>query len=269
MTTGHTAAVELQAVTKKYGAGERGVIALHEIGVAFPAGTFTAVMGPSGSGKSTLLHCAAGLDRATSGAVIIDGTPVARLSERALTRLRRERVGFVFQAFNLIAALTAAQNVALPLRLAGRSPAPGEVAATLAEVGLADRAGHRPSEMSGGQQQRVAIARALVTRPAVLFADEPTGALDARSGREVLRLLRASVDRHDQTVVMVTHDPFAAAHADRVLFLADGRLVDSLDGPAGAQEIALRTARLEEAQLERQQPEPARPQQSRFPGVAS
>ncbi|MFI5892316.1 ABC transporter ATP-binding protein [Actinoplanes sp. NPDC051513] len=273
MTTGHTAAVELRTVTKKYGAGERGVTALHDLSVTFPAGTFTAVMGPSGSGKSTLLHCAAGLDRSTGGDVIIDGTAVAGLSERALTRLRRERVGFVFQAFNLVAALTAAQNVALPLRLAGRRPAPGEVAAMLAEVGLADRAGHRPSEMSGGQQQRVAIARALVTRPAVLFADEPTGALDAKSGREVLRLLRESVHRHDQTVVMVTHDPFAAAHADRVLFLADGRLVDSLDGPAGAQEIALRTARLEEDQpsqvrLEENKPSEARLGQTRSTGVA-
>jgi putative ABC transport system ATP-binding protein len=242
-------AVELRAVCKTYGTGERGVTALDRVDAAFRPATFTAVMGPSGSGKSTLLHCAAGLDRAGSGEVIIDGTPVGGLSERALTKLRRARVGFVFQAFNLVAALTAAQNVALPLRLAGHRPAPGEVTAMLAEVGLDDRAGHRPSELSGGQQQRVAIARALVTRPAVLFADEPTGALDAASGREVLRLLRAAVDRHDRTVVMVTHDPFAAAHADRVLFLADGRVVDELAGPAGAQEIAVRTARLEESRV--------------------
>ncbi|GIE97314.1 ABC transporter ATP-binding protein [Paractinoplanes rishiriensis] len=238
-------AVELSRVTKRYGGGEQAVTALDRLDAVFPSGTFTAVMGPSGSGKSTLLHCAAGLDRPTEGAVTIDGTSVTGLSERALTRLRRARVGFVFQAFNLVAALTAAQNVALPLRLAGRRPAAGEVTAMLAEVGLADRAGHRPSELSGGQQQRVAIARALVTRPAVLFADEPTGALDAASGRDVLRLLRESVDRHGQTVVMVTHDPFAAAHADRVLFLADGRVVDELSGPAGAPEIAVRTARLE------------------------
>jgi putative ABC transport system ATP-binding protein len=239
-------AVELRAVARTYGAGERAVTALDGVDVAIAPATFTAVMGPSGSGKSTLLHCAAGLDRATAGEVLIDGVATGGLSERALTRLRRERVGFVFQAFNLIAALTAAQNVTLPLRLAGRKPAPGAVRAMLAEVGLADRAGHRPSELSGGQQQRVAIARALVTRPAVLFADEPTGALDAASSREVLRLLRAAVDQHGQTVVMVTHDPFAAAHADRVLFLADGRVVDAIDGPAGAQEIAMRTAKLEE-----------------------
>ncbi|MFF0378037.1 ABC transporter ATP-binding protein [Actinoplanes missouriensis] len=247
MTTNSTHAVELTAVTRRYGAGERAVTALDAIDATFRAGTFTAVMGPSGSGKSTLLHCAAGLDRVTSGDVRIDGTTVTGLSERALTRLRRDRVGFVFQAFNLVPALTAAQNVALPLRLAGRRPAAGEVTAALAEVGLDGRAGHRPSELSGGQQQRVAIARALVTRPAVLFADEPTGALDATSGAEVLRLLRSAVDRHGRTVVMVTHDPYAAAHADRVLFLADGRVVDELTGPADAEVIAVRTARLESA----------------------
>jgi putative ABC transport system ATP-binding protein len=241
-----TFAIELRAVSRVYGTGDRAVTALDAVDLEIPHATFTAVMGPSGSGKSTLLHCAAGLDRATGGEVIIDGVPLGGLRERALTKLRRDRVGFVFQAFNLVPALTAAQNVALPLRLAGRRPQPGEVTAMLAEVGLADRAGHRPSELSGGQQQRVAIARALLSRPAVLFADEPTGALDAASGREVLRLLRAAVDRHAQTVVMVTHDPFAAAHADRVVFLADGRVVGHLAGPAGAQEIAMRTAALEE-----------------------
>jgi putative ABC transport system ATP-binding protein len=220
-------------------------------------------MGPSGSGKSTLLHCAAGLDRVSDGRVMIDDVDVTALPERALTRLRRARVGFVFQSFNLVAALTAAQNVALPLRLAGIRPEPGRVEAALAEVGLADRAGHRPSELSGGQQQRVAIARALVTRPAVVFADEPTGALDAAASREVLRLLRAAVDRHAQTVVLVTHDPVAAAYADRVLFLADGRIVDELrnasgrGSPAeggsreGAEEIAMRMARLERAGVDR------------------
>jgi putative ABC transport system ATP-binding protein len=242
--TGH--AVELRAVTRIYGNGDRAVTALAGVDVAVPAATFTAVMGPSGSGKSTLLHCAAGLDQVTGGEVVIDGTPLGGLSERQLTRLRRDRVGFVFQSFNLVAALTAAQNVSLPLRLAGRRPDPGQVAAMLAEVGLADRAGHRPGELSGGQQQRVAIARALVTRPAVLFADEPTGALDTAASREVLRLLRTAVDRYAQTVVMVTHDPYAAAHADRVLFLADGRVEDVLDRPSGAGEIALRMAKLEE-----------------------
>ncbi|NMO53534.1 ABC transporter ATP-binding protein [Actinoplanes sp. TBRC 11911] len=248
MTRQHTPpAVELHEVTRTYGTGPHRVTALDRLDIAFPRGTFTAVMGPSGSGKSTLLHCAAGLDRPSAGEVMIDGTAIGGLSERILTELRRSRVGFVFQAFNLIAALTAAQNVALPLRLAGRSPAPGEVTAMLGEVGLAERAAHRPVELSGGQQQRVAIARALVTRPAVVFADEPTGALDATSGREVLRLLRQAVDRHGQTIVMVTHDPFAAAHADRVLFLGDGRIVDDLHSPSGAREIAVRTARLEEA----------------------
>ena len=239
-------AVRLRAVTRIYGTGESAVTALDSVDVDIAPATFTAVMGPSGSGKSTLLHCAAGLDRPTTGEVTIDGASLTGLSERALTRLRRARVGFVFQSFNLIPALSAEQNVVLPLRLAGRRPEPGEVAAMLAEVGLADRARHRPSELSGGQQQRVAIARALVTRPAVVFADEPTGALDTTSSREVLRLLRTAVDRHAQTVVMVTHDPYAAAHADRVLLLADGRVADVLDHPAGAPEIAVRMARLEE-----------------------
>jgi putative ABC transport system ATP-binding protein len=238
--------VELRKVSRIFGTGDRAVAALNEVDVAIAPATFTAVMGPSGSGKSTLLHCAAGLDRATGGEVLIDGVPLTGLSDRRLTKLRRERVGFVFQAFNLIAALTAEQNVALPLRLASRKPAPGEVPAMLAEVGLADRARHRPSELSGGQQQRVAIARALVTRPAVLFADEPTGALDTTSSREVLALLRAAVDRHAQTVVMVTHDPYAAAYADRVLFLADGQVADELTGTVSASEIALRMTALEE-----------------------
>ncbi|TWG20509.1 ABC transporter ATP-binding protein [Actinoplanes teichomyceticus] len=246
-TPAQTAAVEIRGVTKRYGHAEHAVTALDAVDARFAPGTFTAVMGPSGSGKSTLLHCAAGLDRVTSGEVLIDGVPVGGLSERALTRLRRDRVGFVFQSFNLVPALTAEQNVMLPLRLAGRRPQPGEVAAMLAEVGLAERAAHRPAELSGGQQQRVAIARALVTRPAVIFADEPTGALDARSGAEVLRLLRFAVDRHRQTIVMVTHDPVAASHADRVLFLADGRVVDDLAGPVGAEKIAVHTARLEES----------------------
>jgi putative ABC transport system ATP-binding protein len=220
------------------------VTALDGVTVEFAKGTFTAVMGPSGSGKSTLLHCAAGLDRPTEGTVTIDGTLLGALDETALTKLRRDRIGFVFQAFNLVSALTAEQNVALPIRLAGRRTEPGQLAAALDAVGLSDRAEHRPSQLSGGEQQRVAIARALISRPAVVFADEPTGALDSATSRQVLALLRELVDRHEQTVVMVTHDPVAAAYADRVLMLADGRLVDEVAG-ADAESIALRMAKLE------------------------
>ncbi|RJL32176.1 ABC transporter ATP-binding protein [Bailinhaonella thermotolerans] len=240
--------VELWSVTKVYGgAGGSPVTALDNVTAGFPEGTFTAVMGPSGSGKSTLMHCAAGLDRPTDGKVIVAGTDLGGLDETALTLLRRERVGFVFQAFNLVSALTAEQNVALPLRLAGRRPEPARARAALAEVGLAERAGHRPSELSGGQQQRVAIARALITRPAVLFADEPTGALDSRTSREVLGLLRRLVDEHRQTVVMVTHDPVAAAYADRLLLLADGRVAGEMSGDLDAEAIAARLAHLEDA----------------------
>ncbi|WP_399886804.1 ABC transporter ATP-binding protein [Streptomyces sp. BBFR51] len=250
MTTTQTTAaavrpVELRAVTRRHGTGEQAVTALDGVSTSFAAGTMTAVMGPSGSGKSTLLHCAAGIDRPTAGEVLIGGTELGALDENALTLLRRERVGFVFQEFNLVSALSAAQNVELPLRLAGRRPAPDEVAAALTAVGLADRGAHRPSELSGGQRQRVAIARAMITRPAVLFADEPTGALDTRASRAVLGLLRDLVDGRGQTVVMVTHDPAAAAHADRVVLLADGRLVDELPGAEGAEAIAARTAALE------------------------
>ncbi|WP_435284418.1 ABC transporter ATP-binding protein [Streptomyces koelreuteriae] len=237
--------VRLRSLTKRYGTGERAVTALDDVTLDFVAGTMTAVMGPSGSGKSTLLHCAAGIDRPSAGEVLIGGTELGGLDENALTVLRRERVGFVFQAFNLVSALTAAQNVELPLRLAGSRPAADEVRAALASVGLADRQGHRPSELSGGQQQRVAIARAMIARPAVLFADEPTGALDSGASRVVLRLLRDLVDGRGQTVVMVTHDPAAAAYADRVLLLADGRLADELPGAEGAEAIAARTAALE------------------------
>ncbi|MFB9554581.1 ABC transporter ATP-binding protein [Streptomyces roseoviridis] len=201
-------------------------------------------MGPSGSGKSTLLQCAAGLDRPTAGSVEIDGVPLAGLSERRLTLLRRDRIGFVFQSFNLLPSLTAAQNVALPLRLAGRRPSRTEVREVLARVGLAGRERHRPGELSGGQQQRVALARALITRPAVLFGDEPTGALDSTTGREVLSMLRELVDRDGQTVVMVTHDPMAAARADRVVFLVDGRLAGELHAPT-PQAVAARMAGLE------------------------
>ncbi|MFC9622480.1 ABC transporter ATP-binding protein [Streptomyces sp. NPDC056930] len=221
-----TDAVRLRSVRRTYGE----VDALDGIDLTVRPGTFTAVMGPSGSGKSTLLHCAAGLDRPTSGTVEVGGVELTGLSERRLTLLRRDRIGFVFQAFNLVPSLTAAQNVALPLRLAGRRPSRTEVRASLARVGLADRAGHRPAEMSGGQQQRVALARALITRPAVLFGDEPTGALDTATSQEVMVMLRELVDQEGQTVVMVTHDPMAAACADRVVFLVDGRVADDLTG---------------------------------------
>jgi putative ABC transport system ATP-binding protein len=237
-------AVLIESMTRTYGNGSGTLTALDRVSIAFPAGSFTAVMGPSGSGKSTLLQCAAGLDRPDSGEVSIDGTRLGGLSETALTVLRRERIGFVFQSFNLMPSLTAAQNVELPLRLAGRRPEPDAIEAALAAVGLADRARHRPSELSGGQQQRVAIARALVTRPRVLFADEPTGALDAGTSREVLRLLRALVAEQGQTIVMVTHDPAAAARADRVVFLADGRIAGTLDCPT-AEAVGARMTRLE------------------------
>jgi putative ABC transport system ATP-binding protein len=236
--------VSLRDVRKVYGQGPPRVTALDGVTVDFPGGTFTAIMGPSGSGKSTLLHCAAGLDVPTGGDVLVNGTGLGGLDETALTRLRRDRIGFVFQAFNLVSSLTAAQNVALPARLARRRTDAGELHAALDAVGLADRAGHRPSELSGGEQQRVAIARAVFTRPAVLFADEPTGALDGRTSRQVLGLLRALVDESRQTVVMVTHDPVAAAVADQVLLLADGRLVDRLEDGT-AESIAARMATLE------------------------
>ncbi|MEU8927039.1 ABC transporter ATP-binding protein [Kitasatospora sp. NPDC048545] len=243
--TNSTDTVQLWSVTKQYGTGAQAVTALNDVTVGFPRGTFTAVMGPSGSGKSTLLHCAAGLDRVTEGKVIIDDTDISDLDETRLTLLRRSRVGFVFQAFNLVSALTAEQNVALPLRLAGRRPDRAELTAALTEVGLGHRGRHRPSELSGGEQQRVAIARALITEPAVLFADEPTGALDTRTSHDVLGLLRGIVDRHQQTVIMVTHDPAAASYADRVLLLADGRIVEQLHGRNSVETIAGRMAALE------------------------
>ncbi|MBQ1122856.1 MULTISPECIES: ABC transporter ATP-binding protein [Streptomyces] len=239
--------VELRGVEKRYGEGERAVTALRGVSLRFGRGTMTAVMGPSGSGKSTLLHCAAGMERPTRGSVLVDGVALGDLSEDALTVLRRERIGFVFQSFNLVSALTAAQNVELPLRLAGRRARPGEVVAALERFGLGERAGHRPSELSGGQQQRVALARAVITRPAVLFADEPTGALDTHTSHGVLRLLRELVDTHEQTIVMVTHDPAAAAYAHRVVLLADGLPVSELPGSDGAEAIAARMAALEKS----------------------
>jgi putative ABC transport system ATP-binding protein len=236
-------AVVLHAVTKVYRSRGGTVAALREVTRSFPAGSFTAVMGPSGSGKSTLLQCAAGLDRPTSGRIRVAGHDLGGLSETRLTMLRRERIGFVFQAFNLLPSLTAEMNVALPLRLAGRRPGRRQIRDALAAVGLDGRAGHRPAELSGGQQQRVAIARALVTRPEVIFADEPTGALDSAAGREVLSLLRGLADREGRTVIMVTHDPDAAARADQVVFLADGRLSGELDAPTPAS-VAARVADL-------------------------
>ena len=206
-------------------------------------GSFTAIMGPSGSGKSTFLHVAAGLDRPTSGTVALGDTELAKLSERRLTILRRERIGFVFQAFNLMPSLTVTQNIGLPLRLDGRRARRSDVREVAARVGLEKRLRHRPSQLSGGQQQRVAIARALVTRPEVVFADEPTGALDTQTGRGVLALLRQVVDRDGHTVVMVTHDPQAAAYADRVVLLADGRLAGTLEAPS-ADEVAEHLAHL-------------------------
>ncbi|MFI5530077.1 ABC transporter ATP-binding protein [Kitasatospora sp. NPDC051853] len=227
---------------RSYGRGGRAVHALRGVSLTLRRGTFTAIMGPSGSGKTTLLHCLAGMDRPSRGEVWWGGTEVSRLPERRLAELRRSQVGFVFQAFNLMPAMTVAQNVELPGRLAGRRVERAAVREVLARVGLAGRERHRPGQLSGGQQQRVAIARALLARPSVLFADEPTGALDRATGHEVLGLLREGVDREGQTCVMVTHDPVAAGYADRVVVLADGLLVDDLDRPsAGA--VADRLAR--------------------------
>jgi putative ABC transport system ATP-binding protein len=236
-------AVALRDVRKVHGQGDGAVVALDGISVALSPGSFTAIMGPSGSGKSTFLNVAAGLDRPTSGTVVLDDTDLAKLGERRLTILRRERIGFVFQAFNLMPSLTVAQNIGLPLRLDGRRVKRSVVRDVAARVGLEDRLRHRPSQLSGGQQQRVAIARALVTRPEVVFADEPTGALDSRTGLGVLALLRDVVDDEGRTVVMVTHDPVAAAHADRVILLADGRLAGTLDAPK-ADEVAEHLAHL-------------------------
>ncbi|SEH00237.1 putative ABC transport system ATP-binding protein [Nonomuraea solani] len=228
-------AVLLDGVTRTYGKGATEVAALRQVSVGFPRGSFTAVMGPSGSGKSTLLQCASGLDRPQSGAVRIAGRDITRLPEKELAVLRRDRIGVIFQAFNLVPSLTAWQNVILPSRLARRRPDPAHVRELLRRVGLAGRESHRPAQLSGGQQQRVAIARALLGRPDVLFADEPTGALDRSTGHEVLALLREAVDAFGQTVVMVTHDPEAAARADAVLFLTDGRVTEVLDRPSAAQ----------------------------------
>ncbi|WP_186777692.1 ABC transporter ATP-binding protein [Streptomyces salinarius] len=236
-------AVELRGVRRRYGRGTGAVHALAGIDLALPRGTFTAVMGPSGSGKSTFLQCAAGLDRPSAGSVRLGGTEITGMSENELTELRRSRLGFVFQAFNLLPSLTVEQNVLLPMRLAGQRPDHRRAAEVLAQVGLADKARRRPGELSGGQQQRVAVARALVTSPDVIFADEPTGALDTGTAAEVLGLLRHAVDTLGATVVMVTHDPAAAAWADRVLFLADGAFADHLER-GSAERIAARMTAL-------------------------
>ncbi|MCL6091585.1 MAG: ABC transporter ATP-binding protein [Actinobacteria bacterium] len=224
-------AIELK---KTYGTGQAVVEALSGVSVSFGRGAFTAVMGPSGSGKSTLMHCMAGLDRPTSGKSYIGGRDIAALDDTALTELRRDQVGFVFQSFNLVPTLSAAENITLPADLAGRKVDKEWFGYTVGQLGLASILSHRPSEMSGGQQQRVACARALVNRPQLIFADEPTGNLDSVASAELLGILRASVDELGQSIVMVTHDPGAAAHADRVVFLADGKVVDELEGPTAA-----------------------------------
>jgi putative ABC transport system ATP-binding protein len=230
-STVDTTAAQAVDLVKVYGAGDTAVRALDGVSISIPASRMTAIMGPSGSGKSTLLHCLAGLDTVTSGQVYIGDAEIGGLSDRELTRLRRDQIGFVFQAFNLLPTLDARENILLPMSLAGRKPEPAWFQQVVATVRLGDRLDHRPSELSGGQQQRVAVARALVSRPAIVFADEPTGNLDSRSGAEVLSFLRRAVDQLGQTIVMVTHDPVAASHADEVVFLADGRIVDRMDLP--------------------------------------
>ncbi|MFC9619543.1 ABC transporter ATP-binding protein [Streptomyces sp. NPDC056930] len=230
-STSAASAARVVDAVKLYGTGETRVRALDRVSVDFPAGRFTAIMGPSGSGKSTLMHCAAGLDTLTSGSAFIGDTDISALDDRRLTLLRRRRIGFVFQSFNLLPTLTVAENITLPLDLAGERPDPEWLDALVDTVGLRDRLHHRPGELSGGQQQRVAVARAFAGSPDVVFADEPTGNLDSRAGQEVLWLLGRTVRQTARTVVMVTHDPVAAAHADEVVFLADGRLVDRMPDP--------------------------------------
>ena len=233
-TATRVAAARAVDATKVYGSGPTAVMALDQVTVEFEAGRFTAIMGPSGSGKSTLMHCVAGLDSLTEGRVLVGDVDLGTLSDRELTVLRRDRIGFVFQAFNLVPTLTAQENIVLPHRLAGRRPEPGWLDEVVRTVRLGDRLGHRPSELSGGQQQRVAVARALAGHPDIVFADEPTGNLDSRSGAEILGFLRRAVDEMGQTIVMVTHDPIAAATADSALFLADGRIVDRVEAPTPA-----------------------------------
>jgi putative ABC transport system ATP-binding protein len=230
-TTITTAAARATGVTKAYGSDDAQVLALDDVSVSIEAGRFTAIMGPSGSGKSTLLHVLAGLDRPTVGSIHIGDTEITGMNDKQLTMLRRDRIGFIFQSFNLLPTLTAAENITLPLRIAGVKPDPLWVQSIVETVGLGQRLSHKPTELSGGQQQRVAAARALASKPAIVFADEPTGALDSRSSLDLLRFLQQAVREMHQTVVMVTHDPVAAAHADRVVFLADGHIVDEMTDP--------------------------------------
>src|SRR6478752_556114 len=242
-------AARVRNLTKTYGSGQALVRALDDVSLDIAAGEFTAVMGPSGSGKSTLMHCCAALDTADSGSVFIGEQDLTSLKDKALTRLRRDEIGFVFQSYNLVPTLSAEENILLPLAIAGRKPDPGWFESVVATVRLGDRLRHKPAELSGGQQQRVAVARALVSKPRIVFADEPTGNLDSRSGAEVLQLLRRSVDEVGQTIVMVTHDPVAAGWTDRVVFLGDGRVVDELRAPSREQvlEVMARLAAPEPA----------------------
>jgi putative ABC transport system ATP-binding protein len=226
-----SAAARSVGLTKTYGQGDTRVVALDAVDVAFPRGRFSAIMGPSGSGKSTLMHCMAGLDAVTSGQTYIGNTELSSLNDRQLTALRRDQIGFIFQAYNLLPTLTALENITLPMDIAGRRPDQEWLDQVIDTVGLRPRLRHRPSELSGGQQQRVACARALAGRPEIVFADEPTGNLDSRSSADILAFLQTSVRAMGQTIVMVTHDPVAAAYADRVLFLADGRIVDEMSAP--------------------------------------
>ncbi len=236
---GDRVAAYTEGLTKVYGSGDTRVVALDAVDVQFEKGRFTAVMGPSGSGKSTLMHCVAGLDSPTAGRIVIGGTEIGSLKDKQLTELRRDRIGFVFQAFNLVPTLTAEENILLPLAIAGRRPDPDWYRTVIDTVDLGSRLGHKPTELSGGQQQRVACARALISRPDIVFADEPTGNLDSRSSAEVLGFLRHSVDEFGQTIVMVTHDPVAASYADRALFLADGAIVAELERPTRDSVLAM------------------------------
>jgi putative ABC transport system ATP-binding protein len=246
MTGERPAAARAVGATKVYGSGAAQVRALDEVTVAFPAGRFTAIMGPSGAGTSTLMHCVAGLDSVSSGQVFIGDVELGTLSDRQLTRLRGERVGFVFQDFNLLPSLDAAENIALPMTLAGTRPDPAWLDTVVEAVGLGDRLRHRPAELSGGQRQRVAVARAMAARPEIIFADEPTGNLDSRTGGEILAFLRRAVTELGQTVVMVTHDPVAAGYADAAIFLADGRIRDRVEAPT-ARTVLDRMAAVETA----------------------